>query len=199
MATRSDVCFGTNPVTFKVLESKSKIMRKSRSVQCNELNPWGDTSGEECNAGQDENSFERDTCGTLLRVLTAKAAQRMIQQLMELNLTKALWLQTFCSKHPPLEGDKFIIALMNERPSSSTDRVLYSTEFINPAELATRILLTSKMMPNFVERDNLEVQRHHLEKNSYTTGTHDKGKRGTRGSHSPHDPKDTSQKRWFAP
>lgn len=59
-------------------------------------------------------------------------------------------------------------------------------------------LQTSKMMPNFVERDNLEVQRHHLEKNSYTSGSHDKGKRGTRGSHSPHDPKDTSQKRWFA-
>ena len=39
---------------------------------------------------------------------------------------------------------QFIIALMNERPSSSTDRVLYSTEFINPAELAVRLLLIRK-------------------------------------------------------
>ncbi len=39
---------------------------------------------------------------------------------------------------------QFIIALLKERPSSSTDRILHSTEFINPAELAIRILLVRK-------------------------------------------------------
>ena len=56
---------------------------------------------------------------------------------------------------------------------------------------------TSRMMPGFMERDNLEVQRHHLEKNSYTSGSHNKSSRAPRASHSPHNPNDTSRKRWF--
>lgn len=55
-------------------------------------------------------------------------------------------LQSAQSRGSPLRccALQFIVALMNERPSSSTDRVLFSTELINPAELAVRILLVRK-------------------------------------------------------
>ena len=48
---------------------------------------------------------------------------------------------------------QFIVALMNERPSSSTDRVLFSTEFINPAELAVRVLMVRKDLAVQVSHD----------------------------------------------
>lgn len=48
----------------------------------------------------------------MLRVLTARATQKLLLQLQELDLFVAQWLNNYCSEHKPMEGNTFISGLM---------------------------------------------------------------------------------------
>jgi hypothetical protein len=51
-------------------------------------------------------AVRRDTGAVILRVLTARATQKLLMQLSELDIHVSSWLSNYVSEHKPLEGNK---------------------------------------------------------------------------------------------
>ncbi len=51
-------------------------------------------------------TMHRDTGAVILRVLTARATQKLLMQLSELDIHVSSWLSNYVSEHKPLEGNK---------------------------------------------------------------------------------------------
>ncbi len=123
--------------------------------------------------------FNSDTSKIVLRVLTARSAQRVLAQLGDTDLFVQKWFNDFLSENPPLKGDPFIQALFKERAVYMKDSVTGMEHFVSPAQLAHRILAMRELMartvtagfPEMVTRTNVDVLRQHLESSSYTSGT----------------------------
>jgi len=47
----------------------------------------------------------RDTAAVVIRVITARATQKLLMQLSELDIHVAGWLSNYVSEHKPLEGN----------------------------------------------------------------------------------------------
>ena len=48
----------------------------------------------------------RDTAAVVMRVITARATQKLLMQLSELDIHVASWLSNYVSENKPLEGNK---------------------------------------------------------------------------------------------
>eukprot|EP00884_Botryococcus_braunii_P022409 jgi/Botrbrau1/8852/Bobra.50_2s0011.1 len=180
---RSTVYLAMLPLqlTGKMISRTRRYSRLSHgmTVEANELNKWANTDGFDDVDGEDDDGFDWDTSKIVLRVLTSRATQKVLCYLQETDLYVAHWLSDFVSKNPPLEGDKFILKLFQERALTTSDNINNTEHWISPPDLANRILTVrldlakrlSRGYPDFVKRTNLEVLRSHLEKNSYTSGT----------------------------
>ncbi len=51
-------------------------------------------------------SVRRDTAAVVIRVITARATQKLLMQLSELDIHVAGWLSNYVSEHKPLEGNQ---------------------------------------------------------------------------------------------
>jgi hypothetical protein len=120
-----------------------------------------------------------ETSKIVLRVLTARSAQRVLAQLGDTDIFVQQWFNHFLADNPPLQGDAFVRALFKERAVYAKDRVTGTEHFVSPAQLAHRVLAMRELMartvtqgfPEYVTRTNIEVLRAHLESSSYTSGT----------------------------
>jgi len=61
-----------------------------------------------------ETHFEVECAQTVSRVLTAKAVQHILGQLGETNLTVCQWFNNFAADNPPIQGDDFVLLLMQQ-------------------------------------------------------------------------------------
>lgn len=118
----------------------------------------------------------------LLRVLTARAVKKLLMQLQELDLHKAQWLNHYCADNPPTEGNAFIVELFNARGTTVVDNINQTTHAIDPQNLAHRLLqirddmarAATIALPQYVELQNTQVLRTHLERSTFISGSHDK-------------------------
>lgn len=154
--------------------------RRALCVQANELNKWADRSNYDEHNDEDwENSqFDQETAALVLKVLTAKATQRLLLQLQELDVFKAQWLTNYCSEHPPSGSNKFLLGLLRQKATTVLDASTATTHTIDPANLAHRIVqirseMASTMLkfPKYVEVQTTEVLRQHLMTSTYVSGT----------------------------
>lgn len=155
-------------------------------IQANELNVWGNVDGRDEDAGEDDDSFDRDTAAVVLRVLTARATQRLLQQLAELDIHLCTWLSAYVSEHRPLDGNKFLLELYKQPAFTVKGLTKDSEHFVNPADLASRILTIRQDMAQklsqfeeYVALDNTNLMRAHLETSSYFSGSHTKNEPGS--------------------
>jgi hypothetical protein len=126
----------------------------------------------------------------VLRVLTARSAQRVLAQLGDTDIFVQQWFNHFLADNPPLQGDVFVRALFKERAVYAKDKVTGTEHFVSPAQLAHRVLAMRELMartvtagfPEFVTRTNVEVLRQHLESSSYTSGSHAESATGGGGT-----------------
>ena len=87
-------------------------------VQCNELNKWADRDGQDDDCNFEEGQWDVDLARLVVRVLTAKAAQRLQAQLQELDLHKAHWFNNYMSAHSPSGGNEVrCAAALRQRPA----------------------------------------------------------------------------------
>jgi len=82
----------------------------------------------------------------MMRILTARATQRLLMQLQELDLHVANWLSEFCSRHPPTGGDKFLMALLSETGADLINPTNQTSHIVSPTDLADRILATRVLL-----------------------------------------------------
>ncbi|KAL4443759.1 hypothetical protein ABPG75_011496 [Micractinium tetrahymenae] len=166
--------------------AQARAGRRPLCVQANELNKWADRSNYDEHNDEDwENSqFDRETAALVLKVLTAKATQRLLLQLQELDGFKAQWLTNYCSEHPPSES-KFLLGLLRQKATTVLDASTATTHTIDPANLAHRIVqIRSEMaatmlkFPKYVEVQTTEVLRQHLMSSTYVSGTSTAGAKG---------------------
>ncbi|KAK9834304.1 hypothetical protein WJX81_005155 [Elliptochloris bilobata] len=164
----------------------------------NEINKWGDTDGREEDTDEgvqeDDLYFNRDTSRVVARVLTARAAQKILLQLQETDLYVHRWFGEFCMENPPNQGDDFLLKLMRARTEAIHEATTSKRHLINPQALARRIMivreslataLTGPGLPQFLARANLEVQRRHLESSSYTSASWGKPQRAEKSGRRP--------------
>lgn len=160
-------------------------------MSCNELNKWADRSNyDEHNDDEWEKSqFDRETAAVVLKVLTAKATQRLLFQLQELDIFKAQWLSNYCSENPPSGSNKFLLEMLRQPSTTVVDATNATSHTIDPANLAHRIVqIRSEMasgmtkFPKFVEVETTEVLRQHLMRSTYVSGTSTGGS-GERGDY----------------
>jgi len=136
-----------------------------------------------------EDMFSRDCANTVVRVLTAKAVQKVLMQMGPVDGFTAKWLNSYCADHPPLEGNAFLSRLMSERPRMEVDPYTGNTHHITPVTLANRIMATredlvqdvSKLIGPQVHKDNVLILRTHLEAHTYVSGTNEEKKPNYRG------------------
>lgn len=172
----------------------SRVAPSRLIVQANELNKWADRSNYD---SHDDDSwqwsqFDRDTADTLLRVLTAKATQRLLLQLQELDLHKAQWFNNYCSENAPSGGNKFLMGLF-KAPSTVVRDINTGTDHtIDPANLAHRVIQiradmaqTLVELPKYIELENTAVLRHHLTTSTFISGSSEQGYKERRGYHRP--------------
>lgn len=159
-------------------------------VQANELNKWADRSNYD---EHDENSwdwstYDRETANLVLRVLTSKAAQRLLTQLGELDGYKQQWFHNYLASHPPSEGNKFLAELLRQPNSEVHDASTDTVHKIEPANLAHRIIeirasMSQAMLkfPKYMEVENTEVLRAHLRSSTFVSGSSEPGYKERRG------------------
>ncbi|KAI7844995.1 hypothetical protein COHA_001361 [Chlorella ohadii] len=158
-------------------------------VRANELNKWADRSNyDEGGEHDDWSSYDRETANLVLRVLTSKAAQRLLTQLGELDGYKQQWLHNYLAAHPPSEGNKFLAELMRQPNSEVHDASTDTVHKIEPANLAHRIIeiraaMSQSMLkfPKFMELENTEVLRAHLRSSTFVSGSSEPGYKERRG------------------
>lgn len=116
----------------------------------------------------------------MLRVLTARSVQRVLEQvsekrekgagtpsdektnphhqpthplstqLGETDLFVQQWFHNYCADNPPLEGDPFIMKLFRQRAVYASDPRTGVEHFVSPAQLAHRVLATRELMARTV-------------------------------------------------
>ncbi len=74
----------------------------------------------------------RDTSRLVARVLTARAATKILLQLQETDLFVHRWFGEFCMSNPPNEGDEFLLKLMRARAESIHESTTSKRHLINP-------------------------------------------------------------------
>ena len=81
----------------------------------------------------------------LLRVLTARAVQRVLGQLSETDILVAQWLNNYCSdpKNNPSAGNAFLLGLFGAQGAVVTENHTGTLHTIDPPGLARRIILVS--------------------------------------------------------
>lgn len=122
--------------------------------------------------------FEKDTTQVVIRCLTARAVQRVLLSLQEVDGWSAKWLNTWCATHPPLDGDKFIADLMLEAPVTLVDPYTGQSHAVSPTQIASGVLSVrqelaghvAKGLPGAVAAGNVSVLRRHLEEHTYVSG-----------------------------
>ena len=77
----------------------------------------------------------RDTSRLVARVLTARAATKILLQLQETDLFVHRWFGEFCMSNPPNEGDEFLLKLMRARAESKHESTTSKRHLINPQVL----------------------------------------------------------------
>ncbi|PSC71552.1 NAD+ synthase (glutamine-hydrolysing) [Micractinium conductrix] len=146
----------------------------------NELNKWADRSNYDEHDPDDweRSQFDSETLALVLKVMTAKATQRLLLQLQELDLFKAQWLTNYCSENPPSGSNKFLVGLFKQPSTVVHDASTATDHTIDPANLAHRIIqirgdMASSLtkFPKFVELENASVMREHLASTTYVSGS----------------------------
>lgn len=74
----------------------------------------------------------RDTSRLVARVLTARAAQKILLQLQETDLYVHRWFGEFCTENPPNQGDEFLLKLMRARTEAVHESTTSKRHLINP-------------------------------------------------------------------
>ena len=77
----------------------------------------------------------RDTSRLVARVLTARAAHKILLQLQETDLFVHRWFGEFCTENPPNQGDDFLLKLMRARTESVHEGMTSARHLINPQVL----------------------------------------------------------------
>lgn len=151
----------------------------SLSVYANDLNKWANLEGmdDQC----DPNPFDTDTAKVLLKVLTARSVKRLLIQLQELDMITAQWLNNYAADNSPMTGNEFIEKLFDVKGTVIVDKQTQTKRTIDPQNLAHRILIIRNDMakkatlclPEYVDREDGDVMRKHLVKNTFVSGAHD--------------------------
>lgn len=151
----------------------------SLSVYANDLNKWANLEGmdDQC----DPNPFDTDTAKVLLKVLTARSVKRLLIQLQELDMITAQWLNNYAANNSPMTGNEFIEKLFDVKGTVIVDKQTQTKRTIDPQNLAHRILIIRNDMakkatlclPEYVDREDGDVMRKHLVKNTFVSGAHD--------------------------
>ncbi|GAB4817311.1 hypothetical protein N2152v2_004357 [Parachlorella kessleri] len=147
----------------------------------------GNRDGGDSDAGQPEHGFDQDTASVVLRLLTVRATQRVLNQLMEFDLLVAQWLNNYVAENPPSEGNKFLLKLLSHPGKAIPNHATAQVHIVDPRGLAHRILevrtdMANSVMsgfPAFVSLENTSLMRSHLESTSYTCGSSDKTAKGS--------------------
>lgn len=148
-------------------------------MRANELNKWADRGGMDDDYGLDNDDTDKETSRIVLRVLTARSVQTLLIQLQELDICVASWMNNFCSENPPLEAE-FLSNLLSAKGTVIEDPTTQTTHTVDPQNLAHRVLQIRSAMaaslatgfPRFVEVENTQVLRSHLERSTYLSGGH---------------------------
>lgn len=151
----------------------------SLTVYANDLNKWANLEGmdDQC----DPNPFDTDTAKVLLKVLTARSVKRLLIQLQELDMITAQWLNNYAADNSPMTGNEFIEKLFDVKGTVIVDKQTQTKRTIDPQNLAHRILIIRNDMakkatlclPEYVDREDGDVMRKHLVKNTFVSGAHD--------------------------
>lgn len=176
----------------KALSLRPKQQLKSASrltIEANELNKWADHGAMDDHYEGDQ--FDREVGQVVLKVLTAKAVQRLLVILGEYDLIVQNWFHQWCAEHPPTTGNAFVDELMQCKGVVIHDNPTQSDHSVDPQNLAHRILqMRSDMstrlaggMIRYTELENMGVIRKHLERATYMSGSHEQGgqSKGRRG------------------
>jgi hypothetical protein len=129
----------------------------------------------------DPNPFDTDTAKVLLKVLTARSVKRLLIQLQELDMITAQWLNNYAADNSPMTGNEFIEKLFDVKGTVIVDKQTQTKRTIDPQNLAHRILIIRNDMakkatlclPEYVDREDGDVMRKHLVKNTFVSGAHD--------------------------
>jgi hypothetical protein len=127
--------------------------------------------------------FYRDVGAVVLKVLTAKAVQRLLTMLGEYDLLQQNWFHQYCAEHPPTTGNKFIDELMQAKGEVIHDATTQTDHAVDPQNLAHRILQMRADMADrlvtgmikYTEVENMSVLKKHLERATYMSGSHEQG------------------------
>eukprot|EP00879_Flechtneria_rotunda_P027843 GHRR01029856.1.p1 GENE.GHRR01029856.1~~GHRR01029856.1.p1 ORF type:complete len:156 (-),score=46.39 GHRR01029856.1:494-961(-) len=120
----------------------------------------------------------RETTRLTIRMLTARAAGLVLQNISEVDQFQALWIKEHFKQNPPIEGNTFLQGLLETKPVCAKDPY-GTTHYINPAQIANAVLLTrevlaqklTKTLGPRVQDANMAVMRGHLETHTYVSGT----------------------------
>lgn len=129
----------------------------------------------------DPNPFDTETAKVLLKVLTARSVKRLLIQLQELDMITAQWLNNYAAENSPMTGNEFIEKLFDVKGTVIIDKPTATKRTIDPQNLAHRILIIRNDMakkatlslPEYVDREDGNVMRKHLVKNTFVSGAHD--------------------------
>eukprot|EP00878_Enallax_costatus_P036723 GHUV01041269.1.p1 GENE.GHUV01041269.1~~GHUV01041269.1.p1 ORF type:complete len:147 (+),score=26.14 GHUV01041269.1:574-1014(+) len=121
----------------------------------------------------------RETARLALRMLTARAAGVVLQNISEVDSYKSQWLQDHFKKNPPLEGNTFLANLLNAKPVHGVNPYTGATYHVNPAQIASAVLATREALAAKLARNlevkvsdaNIDVMRTHLETHTYVSGS----------------------------
>ncbi|KAI8470125.1 MAG: hypothetical protein J3K34DRAFT_459013 [Monoraphidium minutum] len=130
-------------------------------------------------SGEGVSLFDTDTTQVVIRCLTARAVQRVLLSLQEVDGWAAKWLNGYCANHPPLGGDEFIAGLMLEAPAALVDPYTGGVHHVHPARLAAGVLAARQelaghvaaALPGAVAAGSVGVLRRHLEEHTYVSGS----------------------------
>uniref|UniRef100_A0A383VD67 Uncharacterized protein n=1 Tax=Tetradesmus obliquus TaxID=3088 RepID=A0A383VD67_TETOB len=129
----------------------------------------------------EESDFDRETARLAVRMLTARAAGMVLQNVAEVDDFKAAWLQEHFKQNPPIEGNEFLANLLEAKPVYATDPYTGATYHINPAAIANAVLVTREALAAKLSRSitpkvadaNIAIMRSHLERHTYVSGSND--------------------------
>eukprot|EP00882_Tetradesmus_deserticola_P000746 GHRQ01000814.1.p1 GENE.GHRQ01000814.1~~GHRQ01000814.1.p1 ORF type:complete len:211 (+),score=71.48 GHRQ01000814.1:222-854(+) len=129
----------------------------------------------------EESDFDRETARLAVRMLTARAAGMVLQNVAQVDDFKAAWLQEHFKQNPPIEGNDFLTNLLEAKPVYATDPYTGAGHHINPAAIANAVLVTrealaaklSKSITPKVQDANIGIMRSHLERHTYVSGSND--------------------------